>query len=506
MNLMKYLLLESKKHKKRYNMLIFFGILLLEMLFVYGNYYKEKGLSDGWMVLFYNMPIMNSLFFPVLLSTFASRLMDIEHKGDMLKCLYTFVAPKKLFCTKAFYGIIQLFILVVLQCVSIFIMDIICCFPINFPARYMLFYGLNTFVSCSMLFFLHLLLAYFFKNQAVTISVGLIGSFMGLFAAYLPPSIFQKILPWSTFTNSLFIGMDWNRETRVVKWLLLDLNCDSILYSMLWLILFIITAVLLLNRTSVEDRAYGKKLLHTQTKIRIHKCPVEFLKLKGSPSWFAFFIIPLLSAVIGTLNYLGNLEILKNGWYSLWTQHTLFLCYFFMPVVIAVFTGCIWRVEHSGTNMNILLTHTTPVKIILSKYAAALFITTLSMIWIAALYIVSGLICNIKGSLPQDLVLWLFYGILGAFSICAVQLFLSLIIRNFVLPVILSFIGGILGLVCIAKDIPYTLPYSLFSLAMTENNKSMNVPLFLICSCIFIIVFLLLSICYLNHTDVASHE
>ncbi|MFR2020841.1 MAG: hypothetical protein ACLS6G_10240 [Christensenellales bacterium] len=30
----------------------------------------------------------------------------------------------------------------------------------------------------------------------------------------------------------------------------------------------------------------------------------------------------------GTFNYLQNLEILTDGWYSLWTQHTLFYSLF----------------------------------------------------------------------------------------------------------------------------------------------------------------------------------
>jgi hypothetical protein len=203
---------------------------------------------------------------------------------------------------------------------------------------------------------------------------------------------------------------------------------------------------------------------------------------------------------------MGNLEILTNGWFSLWTQHTLFLCYFFMPVIIAVFAGCIWRIDHSGTNMHLLLTHVSPAKIILSKYAASLFITTLSLVWVVVLYVISGMFCRIDGHLPEDLVWWLLLGLVGAYSICAIQLFLSLVIRNFVLPVILALVGGILGLVAIAQQIPYALPYSLFSLAMTEKNAGMDISLFLICSGMFIVVFLLLSIGYLRYTDVRSHE
>ena len=110
------------------------------------------------------------------------------------------------------------------------------------------------------------------------------------------------------------------------------------------------------------------------------------------------------------------------------------------------------------------------------------------------------------GSLPSELITWLALGLIGAYAINAVQLFLSLIIRNFVLPIILAFIGGITGLVFIAKDIPYFLPYSLFALGMTEYNTTLNLPLFLICSLIFIGLFLLLSVIYLLFTDTCSQK
>ena len=57
----------------------------------------------------------------------------------------------------------------------------------------------------------------------------------------------------------------------------------------------------------------------------------ENRKLHASPIWFMFFILPIISAGYGTFNYLQNLEILRDGWYSLWTQHTLFYSLFSSP-------------------------------------------------------------------------------------------------------------------------------------------------------------------------------
>ena len=57
----------------------------------------------------------------------------------------------------------------------------------------------------------------------------------------------------------------------------------------------------------------------------------ENRKLHASPIWVIFFVLPLISAGYGTFNYLQNLEILTERWYSLWTQHTLFYSMLFFP-------------------------------------------------------------------------------------------------------------------------------------------------------------------------------
>ena len=42
----------------------------------------------------------------------------------------------------------------------------------------------------------------------------------------------------------------------------------------------------------------------------------ENRKLHASPIWVIFFVLPLISAGYGTFNYLQNLEILTERWYS----------------------------------------------------------------------------------------------------------------------------------------------------------------------------------------------
>ena len=61
----------------------------------------------------------------------------------------------------------------------------------------------------------------------------------------------------------------------------------------------------------------------------------ELIKLRRAPVWIAFFALTALSAVMGTFNYLNNTGILTQQWYSLWTQHTLFAGFFFLPSLLA---------------------------------------------------------------------------------------------------------------------------------------------------------------------------
>ena len=86
----------------------------------------------------------------------------------------------------------------------------------------------------------------------------------------------------------------------------------------------------------------------------------ENRKLHASPIWAMFFVLPILSATYGTFNYLQNLEILTDGWYSLWTQHTLFTCYIFLPIMLGVYCAYLMRLENNSHNWNKVLTMPVP--------------------------------------------------------------------------------------------------------------------------------------------------
>ena len=195
------------------------------------------------------------------------------------------------------------------------------------------------------------------------------------------------------------------------------------------------------------------------------------MKLKRSPVWFAFFILPIIPAVLGTLNYKANIEILKNEWYSLWTQHTLFTCYFFLPIMLGIYCAYIIRLENNTNNWNKILT--MPVNrsaVFLSKLITTSFILFLTEIWIGILFVTSGFLAGLTTTPYNDIIIWCVFGTLGGIVISSVQLLISLFVKSFALPVAISLVGGISGLVFLAKHLGHIYPYSLMAYGMNSNS------------------------------------
>ena len=197
----------------------------------------------------------------------------------------------------------------------------------------------------------------------------------------------------------------------------------------------------------------------------------ERMKLKRSPVWLAFLIMPVIPALLGTLNYLNNLDLLESEWYSMWTQHTLFTCYFFLPVMIGVYCAYIMRLEHSNHNWNKTLTMpVSRAEVFISKMLTVSFMVFVSEIWIGVLFVVSGKIIGIASAPPYtDIAVWCIFGTLGGIVIAAVQLFLSIYVKSFALPVGIAFAGGLSGLLFLAKNLGHIWPYSLMAYGMNSN-------------------------------------
>ena len=175
----------------------------------------------------------------------------------------------------------------------------------------------------------------------------------------------------------------------------------------------------------------------------------EQMKLKRSPVWIAFLFMPIVPAVLGTLNYLNNLELLQSEWYSLWTQHTLFTCYFFLPIMIGVYCSYSMRQEYQNHNWNKVLTMPASRSMIfLAKLILVSLVILLSEAWIGVLFVLSGKLIGVQAVVPvKEITIWCLFGTLGGMVMASIQLMISLFMKSFALPVGISLAGGISGLV-----------------------------------------------------------
>ena len=233
----------------------------------------------------------------------------------------------------------------------------------------------------------------------------------------------------------------------------------------------------------------------------------EVLKCRRAPVWLAFLVLPVFPAVLGTFNYLGNLGVLEDQWYSLWSQHTLFSSMFFLPALFGVFCAWQWRLEHTDHNWNAALTAPVPVgTLYLAKLAVDAVVSLLAMAFIGVLFVLSGKVAGITAPLPPELPRWLLLGALGGVVVCAVQLFFSLAIRAFAPPVAMALMGGILGLMVTSQGWGTAFPYSLLALGMAANNPRMELPLpsFLTGCAGYLVLAAVLSIRWLSRRDAST--
>lgn len=512
MNILTMNLIERRKNKGRMNFFILLAFILFEVLyFTYGEQRNMSAHPQGWLSILYYAPLLNSIFLPTIIAILASRHMDLEHQGDNFKLLYTFTRPRNLFFTKICYGSVPLFAACLLQSAALIGVGKYLLFPGQIPFPLFLWFFISTFMVSEILYLLQSILSFFFSNQAVGICIGLAGSLAGTFLLYLPEGIIQRIVPWGLYGCTLCVRMDWNAQTRVVHFYSISLPYKELFFCFCWLAALLYFTITWLRKSDIEGNGFRIRTKSRNTAPRNHRfsfLPAELIKMKNSPGWIALILVPVISAVIGTINFTQNIGVLSNDWYSLWSQHTIFLDYFFLPILVGIFAGCAWRVEHSGTNWNLTAAHVSAEKLVLEKFLVTSLFCGLTLLWVSLLYFIGGKYADIPALFPREFPNWILLGFIGTCCVISIQIFFSLIIRSFVLPIGISFAGGILGLLVSVKVTPYFLPWSLLNIGLRGNNPHSTPDLtkFLLVSAVNILLWLLASIYYIRRSDVKTHE
>lgn len=198
----------------------------------------------------------------------------------------------------------------------------------------------------------------------------------------------------------------------------------------------------------------------------------EFIKMRRAPVWAAFAALPAVSALIGSANYVANLGLLTPGWENLWTQHTLFICYFFLPALIGAGASYLWRLEHTGSNWNELMVAPVPARdVFVAKLAVLALLDLVAFAAMTAFFVASGLVLRVPGAFPvASFAGQVVLGWLGSLAICGIQLVVSMLVRSFAAPVGVGLGGGILGIMASMGGFGYVFPYALMQSGMNSND------------------------------------
>lgn len=210
---------ERQKSRRRRLSLLPLGFLLFQILWAVWqlNSARSDELKAGYLLLFHHLPLMNTILLPMLAAVTASRLCDMEIKGDTLKLLYTMQKPAQLFDCKFLTGLKYLLAFTLGQGVLILICGRSYHFlePLKWPmlAEHMAV----TFTVSAVLLLIQQTLSLLSSSQILPLAAGLVGCFLGLFSLFFPTPV-ARLFIWGYYAAFPVASMDWERDTRVVHY------------------------------------------------------------------------------------------------------------------------------------------------------------------------------------------------------------------------------------------------------------------------------------------------
>ena len=250
MNIFCELKAEAMKQKGKRNILVpvaFLALLFFWTLFLLKGI-KQEELPFGYFSLLYQYPVMNAILVPLMVSVTASRICDMEVKGDTMKILFTLEKRGHFFDCKFLMGMKYLVLFFVGQTALIPLSGKLFGFTQEIPWKHLLLFFISGFSVATALLLLQEILSLFSHNQILPLIVGLAGSFLGLFSLFFPENIMKLVL-WGYFAAFSTTGMNWDKTTRISTYYEIPFPVSIFL-----LFLVFCTAAFLLCRTLIQKK------------------------------------------------------------------------------------------------------------------------------------------------------------------------------------------------------------------------------------------------------------
>lgn len=243
---------EFWKSRRRWYCLLGAALLAVELLWILWAF-RSTDAQDreiGWMYMLYNMPLLNGILFPVIGAALASRVVDVEHKGNTLKLLETLQPKVRLLNAKLVLGVFYLLPLAVIQVIVLLGAGRVYGFYGAPVLTDYALYALFTFVACFAIYELQLVLSLTIKNQMVPLCIGLGGAFVALLLMFLPSGLARLLCgPYGFFGALSFILMvDWNKDTRIIHLVRSQTPWGSFAVLLCWMVVIYLAGRAALRR------------------------------------------------------------------------------------------------------------------------------------------------------------------------------------------------------------------------------------------------------------------
>lgn len=181
----------------------------------------------------------------------------------------------------------------------------------------------------------------------------------------------------------------------------------------------------------------------------------EILKLKRSATWIIALILPLLAVTTGTINLANNPDTLDAGWASFTSQVTLFYGLLFFSIGIGLIASTAWRMEHRGTNWNLLLTTAgNPAKLAIAKVLVIMIpVAFMQLVFVAGTLTSGSLVLRLDGEIPWQFAVVGAISVLAALPLVAIQSLLSMLLKSFAAPVAICLLGCVVGVATVTSEV-----------------------------------------------------
>ncbi|MCY1608828.1 ABC transporter permease [Staphylococcus pettenkoferi] len=229
----------------------------------------------------------------------------------------------------------------------------------------------------------------------------------------------------------------------------------------------------------------------------------EFQKLKKNHILPFLIVFSLLGILLGSSLFLANRSLFENESNEslvLWSQTTLYSSQLFFPILIGILCSISWQLEEVGENwLRIKILPVKVSKFILAKFISILSVVGLNQIFFIILFTVTSIILQTPDIKFLNFLLWSFLGWIGSASIISIQLFISIKLKGFTFPILLSAVLSIIGLMTlfVSQFIFDFFPFAQMTVGMrsriVSNMNSNELFLFIFKNLLYTLIFLFLS-------------